>query len=137
MRKLLVSTLTTLDGYYEGKDRNLGVLFDCFHEGCDGDKHFDASHLERWRAADTFLLRGRTSFLVLQCHFFEKGPHLLSAQQSIVCQSELPSRAVGSAARAITLQLSSTEVNVFGNALRESSRGKKSKIGEGFLKQQC
>ena len=45
----------TLDGSDEGKDRNLGVRFDCFHEDGDGDDHFDAAHLERWRAADTFL----------------------------------------------------------------------------------
>ena len=30
MRKLIVSNLLTLDGYYDGKDRNLNALFDYF-----------------------------------------------------------------------------------------------------------
>ena len=63
MRKLIISNLTTLDGYYEGKDRNLNALFDYFHEDYSGDESFDAYNLKRWRAADTFLLSGRTSFL--------------------------------------------------------------------------
>ncbi|GHO60559.1 dihydrofolate reductase family protein [Ktedonobacter robiniae] len=63
MRKLIVSNLTTLDGYYEGKDRNVGVLFDYFHEDYNGDQTFDHYNTERMRAADTLLLSGRTSFL--------------------------------------------------------------------------
>src|ERR1700730_9219870 len=63
MRKLIISNLTTLDGYYEGRDRNLNALFDYFHEDYAGDENFDAYNLERWRAADTFLLSGRPSFL--------------------------------------------------------------------------
>jgi dihydrofolate reductase len=63
MRKLIVSNMVTLDGYYEGKDRNLGALFDYFHDDYSDDQTFDAYNLERWRAADTFLLSGRESFL--------------------------------------------------------------------------
>jgi dihydrofolate reductase len=63
MRKLIVSNLVTLDGYYEGKGRDLGALFEYFHDDYDGDNNFDAYNLERWRAADTFLLSGRSSFL--------------------------------------------------------------------------
>jgi dihydrofolate reductase len=63
MRKLIVSNLVTLDGYYEGKDRNLDALFDYFHEDYAGDQHFDFYNAERLRAADTLLLSGRTSFL--------------------------------------------------------------------------
>ena len=63
MRKLIVSNLTTLDGYYEGRDRNLNALFDYFHPDYRGDQAFDAYNLERWRAADTFLLSGRSAFL--------------------------------------------------------------------------
>ena len=63
MRKLIVSNLTTLDGYYEGKDRNLATLFDYFHEDYHGDQNFDHYNTERMRAADTLLLSGRTSFL--------------------------------------------------------------------------
>ena len=36
MRKLIVSNLVSLDGYYEGKDRNLNALFDYFHEDYAG-----------------------------------------------------------------------------------------------------
>jgi len=63
MRKLIVSNLISLDGYYEGKDRNLNALFDYFHEDYSGDENFDFYNTERMRAADTLLLSGRTSFL--------------------------------------------------------------------------
>jgi len=63
MRKLIVSNLVSLDGYYEGKDRNLNALFDYFHEDYSGDENFDCYNAERLRAADTLLLSGRTSFL--------------------------------------------------------------------------
>ncbi len=63
MRKLIVCNLVSLDGYYEGKDRNLNALFDYFHEDYAGDENFDYYNTERLRAADTLLLSGRTSFL--------------------------------------------------------------------------
>jgi len=63
MRKLVVSNLVSLDGYYEGKNRNLDALFDYFHEDYSGDENFDFYNTERMRAADTLLLSGRTSFL--------------------------------------------------------------------------
>jgi dihydrofolate reductase len=63
MRKLIVSNLVSLDGYYEGKNRNLNALFDYFHEDYSGDENFDFYNTERMRAADTLLLSGRASFL--------------------------------------------------------------------------
>jgi dihydrofolate reductase len=63
MRKLIVSNLVSLDGYYEGKDRNLNALFDYFHEDYSGDQNFDFYNTERMRAADTLLLGGRSGFL--------------------------------------------------------------------------
>ena len=63
MRKLIVSNLVSLDGYYEGKDRDLGALFYYFHEDYSNDQSFDLYNLERLRAADTLLLSGRTSSL--------------------------------------------------------------------------
>jgi dihydrofolate reductase len=63
MRKLIVSNLISLDGYYEGKERSLDALFDYFHEDYSGDEHFDHYNTERLRAADTLLLSGRKSFL--------------------------------------------------------------------------
>lgn len=63
MRKLIVSNLVTLDGYYEGKDRTVDSLFEYFPEEYSGDQHFDEYNTERLRAADTLLLSGRASFL--------------------------------------------------------------------------
>ena len=63
MRKLIVGNLVSLDGYYEGKDRNLEALFDYLHEDYQGDQNLDYYFTERLRAADTLVLSGRTSFL--------------------------------------------------------------------------
>ena len=63
MRKLIVSNLVSLDGYYEGKGKDLGPLFDYFHEDYAGDQTFDTYMLERLRAADTLLWGGRSNFL--------------------------------------------------------------------------
>ncbi len=62
MRKLIVGNMMSLDGYYEGKDRSLGALFDYFHEDYAGDETLDQYFTERLRAADTLLLSGRTSY---------------------------------------------------------------------------
>lgn len=53
----------SLDGYYEGKDRSLGALFDYFHDDYTHDESFDTYNAERLRKADTLLLSGRTSSL--------------------------------------------------------------------------
>lgn len=63
MRKLIVSNFVTLDGYYDGKDKNLSAIFEYFHKDYAGDDAFDHYNTERIRAADTLLLSGRTSFL--------------------------------------------------------------------------
>ena len=63
MRKLIISNLTTIDGFYEGKDRNLEALFECFHDDYANDETFDHYNTERLRASDTLLFSGRTSFL--------------------------------------------------------------------------
>lgn len=69
MRKLIVSNLVSLDGYYEGKDRNLNALFDYFHPDYAGDEHFDQYNTERLRAADTLLLSGHDSFLGFKAYW--------------------------------------------------------------------
>ena len=61
MRKLIVSNIMSLDGYYEGPDKNVMALFDYRHEAYPADESFDAYNAERLRAADTLLL-GRTSY---------------------------------------------------------------------------
>ena len=53
MRKLIVSNIMSLDGYYEGPGNNVMVL--------PMDEAFDAYNAERLRAADTLLL-GRTTY---------------------------------------------------------------------------
>ena len=63
MRKLIVSNILSLDGYYEGKNKNLGALFDYFHEDYVSDQQLDLYQLQRLRAADTLLLGGRESFI--------------------------------------------------------------------------
>ncbi len=63
MRKLIVSNLMSLDGYYEGKDRSLAALFNYHHPDYAKDESFDFYAAERLRAADTLLLSGRTSSL--------------------------------------------------------------------------
>jgi len=63
MRKIIVSVLTSLDGFYEGKGRSLDALFEYFPEEYHGDQNFDAYNTERLRAADTLLLGGRAFFL--------------------------------------------------------------------------
>jgi dihydrofolate reductase len=63
MRKLIVSNLVTLDGFYEGKDRSLDAIFDYFHPDYRGDQNFDHYNAERMRATDTLVFSGRTGFL--------------------------------------------------------------------------
>jgi dihydrofolate reductase len=63
VRKLIVSNLVTLDGYYEGTNRTVDSLFEYFSDEYSGDQHFDEYNTERLRAADTLLLSGRASFL--------------------------------------------------------------------------
>ena len=53
MRKLIVSNIMSLDGYYEGPGKNVMVL--------PMDEAFDAYNAERLRAADTLLL-GRNTY---------------------------------------------------------------------------
>ena len=60
MRKLIVSNATSLDGHYEGLDKNVMALFD-YRWDYPTDESFDAYNAERLRAADTLLL-GRVSY---------------------------------------------------------------------------
>jgi len=55
LRKLIVCNLLSLDGYYEGKDRNFDALFEYLHEDYHGDQNLDYYHTERLRAADTLV----------------------------------------------------------------------------------
>jgi dihydrofolate reductase len=61
MRKLIVSNVMSLDGYYEGPGKNVMALFDYRWEVYPTDESFDVYNAERLRAADTLLL-GRVSY---------------------------------------------------------------------------
>jgi dihydrofolate reductase len=63
MRKLIVNNFVTLDGYYDGKDKNISGIFDYYHSDYSGDDHFDHYAAERLRAADTWMLGGHSAFL--------------------------------------------------------------------------
>ncbi len=62
MRKLIVSNFLTLDGLYEGKDKNIISLYDYYHEDYNGDDSFDFYNAELMRNVD-FLLLSRNAFL--------------------------------------------------------------------------
>jgi dihydrofolate reductase len=56
MRKLIVSNIASLDGYYEGPSKNVMDLFGYRFEAYPADDSFDVYNAERLRAADTLLL---------------------------------------------------------------------------------
>jgi len=60
-RKLIVCNAVSLDGFYEGPDKNVMPLFDYRFEAYPADESFDAYNAQRLRAADTLVL-GRTSY---------------------------------------------------------------------------
>lgn len=62
MRKLIVSNFLTLDGLYEGTDKNIVSLYKYYHEDYTGDDAFDHYNAELFRAAD-YLLLSHNSFL--------------------------------------------------------------------------
>lgn len=62
MRKLIVSNFMSLDGYYEGPNKNVMALFDYRLNVDRPDESIEAYSAERLRAAET-LLFGRTSYV--------------------------------------------------------------------------
>ena len=62
MRKLIVSNFVTLDGLYEGKDKDIKSLFQYEHEDYAKDDSFDFYNAKLLRAAD-FMLLSRNAFL--------------------------------------------------------------------------
>ena len=56
MRKLIVSNIASLDGYYEGPSKNVMDLFGYRFEAYPADDSFDVYNAERLRVADTLLL---------------------------------------------------------------------------------
>jgi dihydrofolate reductase len=62
MRKLIVSNFLTLDGLYEGKDKNIISLYDYYHKDYHRDDSFDFYNADLLRNSD-FLLLSRKSLL--------------------------------------------------------------------------
>jgi dihydrofolate reductase len=65
VRKLIVSNFVTLDGLYEGKDKNIESLYDYYHKDYSADDSFDFYNAELLRVAE-FLLLSRNSFLTMK-----------------------------------------------------------------------
>ena len=62
MRKLIVSNMVTLDGFYEGKNRSLPALFEYEHDDYANDDAYDHYNTALLRASDTLILSGHKSF---------------------------------------------------------------------------
>jgi dihydrofolate reductase len=62
MRKLIVSNMVTLDGFYEGKGRSLPALFEYEHSDYASDDAYDHYNTALLRASDTLILSGHKSF---------------------------------------------------------------------------
>src|SRR5699024_7448687 len=62
-RKVIVSNIMSLDGFYEGKKNSIDSMFEYFHEDYNGDQNLDLYMAERMRACDLLVLNGRRSFL--------------------------------------------------------------------------
>src|SRR5213594_79773 len=72
MRKVIVSNLVTLDGYYEGKGRSLEALFEYSHPDYESEDKLDYYNTERMRAADILLFSGRDSFLGFRDYWWNR-----------------------------------------------------------------
>jgi len=72
MRKIIVSNLITLDGYYEGKGRSLPALFEYFHQDYANEENLDYYNAERMRSADLLLFSGRDAFLGFKDYWWNR-----------------------------------------------------------------
>ena len=84
MRKLIVTNIMSLDGYYEGPSKNVMDLFGYRFDAYPTDESFDAYNTERLRAADTLLL-GRTSYEGFKSYWppVAEDPHAAPIEREI------------------------------------------------------
>jgi dihydrofolate reductase len=84
MRKLIVTNIVSLDGYYEGPSKNVMSLFSYRFDAYSTDESFDAYNAERLRAADTLLL-GRTSYEGFKSYWppVAEDPHAAPIEREI------------------------------------------------------
>jgi dihydrofolate reductase len=59
MRKIIVCNIISLDGYFEGPDKNVMDVFEYRFKTYPTDESFDAYNAQRLRAADTLLVGRR------------------------------------------------------------------------------
>jgi dihydrofolate reductase len=84
VRKLIVTNVVSLDGYYEGPSKDVMDLFGYSFDAYPTDESFDAYNAERLRAADTLLL-GRTSYEGFKSYWppVAEDPHAASIEREI------------------------------------------------------
>jgi len=84
VRKLIVTNIVSLDGYYEGPSKNVMDLFGYRFDAYPTDESFDAYNAERLRAADTLLL-GRTSYEGFKSYWppVAEDPHAAPIEREI------------------------------------------------------
>jgi dihydrofolate reductase len=84
VRKLIVTNIVSLDGYYEGPSKNVMDLFGYRFDAYPADESFDAYNAERLRAADTLLL-GRTSYEGFKSYWppVAEDPHAAPIEREI------------------------------------------------------
>jgi len=110
MRKLIVSNFITLDGLYEGKDKDIASLFEYQHEDYANDNSFDFHNAELLHASD-FLLLSRKSFLGNQGYW----PGVATNPNATPIRREL-SQLMGSIEKiVISDNLTAGELNPWGN----------------------
>ena len=96
MRNLIVCNMISMDGYYEGKDRDLGALFAHMHPDYANDDRFDHYNLERLRAADTLLFSGKPSFQGFRDYWHGRGerPDATNVRRAIAREIDPMKKAV-------------------------------------------
>lgn len=72
MRKIIVSNMVTIDGYYEGKGRSLPAMFDYSHQDYSKDESLDFYNADRLRAADLLMFSGRASFTGFREYWWDR-----------------------------------------------------------------
>lgn len=87
MRKLIVSNFLSLDGYYEGPDKDVTALFDFRTDADRPDESIELYSAERLREADTMLF-GHTTFK----GFKDTWPSVVGDKEASSTQRDISSR---------------------------------------------
>lgn len=124
MRKIIVNNLMTLDGFYEGKERNLDAVFEYFHPDYASDENFDRYSVERLRAADTLLFSGKESFIGFRDYWsnIENDPNasdirleiarLINPMKKVVVSDKLKINELGEWSNTDIIKISDTQESI-------------------------